>query len=381
MKTIFISNYFNHHQKAVSDALFSLTGGQYNFISTGQMREDRKKLGYGMDTIPGYVKETEGKSLRTVAFGTELLIWGSCPVSVVKERIRNDKLTFTYSERIFKTHRLAATLGRTVKYSTRLYLNAPHSYLLCAGAYAAGDYNKLGLFKNKTYKWGYFPETKYYEDPEKLIADKKENTILWVGRMLEWKHPEQAVELAKRLKKDGFSFQLKMIGIGDKEENIRQLVTENELSDCVVLAGAMSPRQVRANMEKAQIFMFTSDRQEGWGAVLNEAMNSCCSVVASHEIGSVPYLIEDGKNGFVYKSGDIDMLYSKVKSLMEHPEKQGELGMEAYRTITGLWNAEIAAERLLKIAQCITDGETYPDIYDFGPCSKAKAMSDKWQSD
>lgn len=381
MKTVFISNYFNHHQKAMSDALFSLTDGQYNFISTGQMREDRKKLGYAMDAVPEYVKESEGECLRDEALGAELLIWGSCPLNAVKERLKNKKLTFTYSERIFKTRELAASLGRAVKYSTRLCLNASNSYLLCAGAYAAGDYNKLGLFKNKTYKWGYFPETRYYEEPEKLISDKNKNTILWVGRMLEWKHPEQAIELAKRLKSDGFSFQLKMIGTGEKEEEMRQLITENELSDCVLLTGAMSPQQVRANMEKTQIFVFTSDRQEGWGAVLNEAMNSCCSVVASHEIGSVPYLIEDGKNGFVYKSGDIDMLYSKVKSILEQPEKQRKLGMEAYSTITELWNAQIAAERLLNIAQRITNGEKYPDIYDSGPCSKAKVMSDKWQRD
>jgi glycosyltransferase involved in cell wall biosynthesis len=61
----------------------------------------------------------------------------------------------------------------------------------------------------------------------------------------------------------------------------------------------MAPEAVRDHMEAADIFLFTSDFNEGWGAVLNESMNSACAVVASHAIGSVPFLLKDGENGFI----------------------------------------------------------------------------------
>ena len=48
-------------------------------------------------------------------------------------------------------------------------------------------------------------------------------------------------------------------------------------------------------MEKSHIHLFTSNHLEGWGAVVNEAMNSGCAVVANREAGAVPYLIEHGK--------------------------------------------------------------------------------------
>lgn len=51
----------------------------------------------------------------------------------------------------------------------------------------------------------------------------------------------------------------------------------------------MKASEVRSYMEKADIYLFTSDFNEGWGAVLNESMNSGCAVVASHAIGSVPF--------------------------------------------------------------------------------------------
>ena len=44
-----------------------------------------------------------------------------------------------------------------------------------------------------------------------------------------------------------------------------------------------------------------SGRKEGWGAVVNEAMSSGCAVVADAEAGSVPYLIENSKDGFIYR--------------------------------------------------------------------------------
>lgn len=56
-------------------------------------------------------------------------------------------------------------------------------------------------------------------------------------------------------------------------------------------------RKVREHMEDADIFLFTSDYNGGRGAVLNESMNSGCMVAASHAIGSVPFLLEDGKRG------------------------------------------------------------------------------------
>jgi hypothetical protein len=36
----------------------------------------------------------------------------------------------------------------------------------------------------------------------------------------------------------------------------------------------MPPEEVRVHMEQSNIYLFTSDFGEGWGAVLNEAMNS-----------------------------------------------------------------------------------------------------------
>ena len=107
-------------------------------------------------------------------------------------------------------------------------------------------------------------------------------------------------------------------------------------------------------------------------------MNSGCAVVASHAIGSVPFLMKDGENGLVYRSGDVAMLTDKVRDLLDHPEKRRTLGSAAYETMVATWTAEVAAERLMNLAEHILAGEKNPDLYENGPCSKASILKDDW---
>ena len=86
-------------------------------------------------------------------------------------------------------------------------------YLLAASGFASADFNKHGVFIDKSYKWGYFPETKHY-DIKQLIGNKVDRTILWCGRLIDLKHPELAIEVAKRLKAEGYQFHLEFIGTG-----------------------------------------------------------------------------------------------------------------------------------------------------------------------
>ena len=143
---------------------------------------------------------------------------------------------------------------------------------------------------------------------------------------------------------------------------------------------AMPPEEIRTYMEKAGIYLFTSDFKEGWGAVLNESMNSGCAVVASHAIGAVPYLLKNGKNGYIYKNGDSDALFNKVKYLLDNPDRQKELGLQAYHTIVELWNPETAAERFILFSQNILK-KGRCDLFNDGPCSKAPIIKNKWFSE
>lgn len=357
MTVLFLSNYFNHHQKPFCDAMFRLLGENYHFVETEPMSAERKSLGWGGITYPSYVirpEEAFTPETQAMIDSADVVIIGSAPNSLVKNRIRNGKLVFRYSERPFKQGmEWKKYLPRLILWNLRTPFWKP-VYMLCASAYTAPDYAKMGMYLGKCYKWGYFPETKQYEDVDKLIAAKRPNSILWVARFIDWKHPEIPLEIAHRLKQEGYNFTLNMIGNGELLESTRDQIASLGLSDCVKLLGAMSPEDVRAHMEQSEVFLFTSDRNEGWGAVLNESMNSACAVVANRAIGSVPFLVVDGVNGDIYEDGNIDDLYQKVKTLLDHPARRIEKSKNAYTTITQTWNAETAAERFLMAVDSIS---------------------------
>lgn len=368
---VFLSNNFTYHQAALSDALWGITEGNYTFVETSEKARERQARGVYFSAKPYVLNYWENEeNVRKLVKEADVVIAGSAYEPLVQVRIRTGKILFRYSERPLKK---GLEIWRYPDRFLRWHRKNPFRrpiYMLCASAYTAQDYRKFGLFRNKTYKWGYFPETKKYTDLENLIVSKNTTEILWCGRFLEWKHPDDALAVAEKLKREGYRFNLKFIGTGIMEEQLKRMTKEYYLEDCVSFLGRMSPDQVREHMEKAGIYLFTSDQQEGWGAVLNESMNSGCAVIASHAIGAVPYLLEDGRNGIVYESGDVEMLCEKVKFLLERPDEQKRLGLAAYRTIAEVWNAELAANRFVKLAEQLLSGDQKTDQFASGPCSR-----------
>ena len=371
MKIVFLGAYFNHHQKPLSDALNELC--DYSYIATTEIPEARKALGYDSSLKQEYVCDykTEREKAEKLLEEADVILTGSAPEELVRKCIKSGKKIFRYSERpLKKGNEPLKFIPRLIKWNLMNPKNKP-IYMLCASAYAASDYSKFGLFKNKAFKWGYFPEVKEY-DEDLLMENKNKNSLLWAGRLLDWKHAEDAVDAAARLKEKGIPFELTVIGNGPEEDNIRKLVDEKNVDDCIRILGAMKPEQVREYMEKSEIFIFTSDRNEGWGAVVNESMSSGCCVVASSAAGSVPYLIEDGKNGFVYSCGDVDGLCEKLVSALENPKKREEIGRMAYRTMIKTWNAKVAAKRFLCMAEKALEGKKLNGTFEKGPCSDEK---------
>jgi len=374
MNLIFLSNYYNHHQEPLCRALAAQPGVRFRFLAYGEISPERRKMWGEMREPPDFVRVPRTQEERACAareiLQADAILVGSAPQSLLDDRLRAGRLILRYQERPLKNGTEPMKfLPRMLKWRR---WNPPGKpvYLLCASAYAAGDYAKMGLFRGKAYKWGYFPQTLSY-DRESLLSQKEPGSILWAGRFLDWKHPDDAIRLAARLRDAGHAFTLRMAGSGPLEPKLHQLIAQNGLDAQVRLLGSLSPEQVRREMERSAIFLFTSDRHEGWGAVLNEAMNSGCAVVASDAAGSTPYLVNDGVNGCVYPSGNGDELYGNAARLLAHPSERERMGKNAYETITDTWNAQAAAGRLCELIWAILAGDLSPEPYLEGPCSHA----------
>lgn len=372
MQITFVSNYINHHQIPLAEELYKLSEGKYAFIQTEPMEEERVKMGWDVNAsnLP-YVKlfYREPELCKKLISDSDCVIFGGCEdESVIMPRLEAGRFTIRYSERIYREGRwkFVSPRGLVKKYHDHIRFRKSDVYLLCAGAYVKGDFSLIHAYPGKMFKFGYFTEFYSYDDVHENRRKNGVLNILWTARFIKLKHPEIMVELAERLKEKGVSFHITMIGDGECLEPVKEAASN--LKDEIEFAGQKTPAQVREAMNRADVFVMSSDKREGWGAVVNEAMNSGCVTIASKEIGAAPYLIEDGINGFMVKGCNVDKLTDIVCSLAENRDECLSIGTRAYNTIKELWNPQIAAKRLFEF---INDGSRECDRYEKGPMSRA----------
>ena len=363
MKLTFVSNYINHHQIPMSEYLYAALLDDYRFVQTEPMEEERRAMGWGGGTdglkwlVCSYEQQEEVKRLLDES---DVVIFGGCEQEeLIQKRLESHKPVLRYSERIYREGqwKFVTPRGLVRKYRDHIRFRRAPVYLLCAGAYVASDYHLIHAYPGKMFRFGYFTRLTRYEK-DNCHGKREKNAapvILWAGRFMELKHPADAVRAAADLKSEGFPFSLVMVGGGEEEHLLKQLVHERGLDDVVRFTGFQKPEEVREYMEQADIFLFTSDHREGWGAVLNEAMNSGCAVIANEAAGAAPYLIKDGENGFLYPNGDYDCLKARVRRLLSDQTLRRALGSRAYETIRDVWNPQRAAEELLSLCLQITE--------------------------
>ena len=375
MKITFISNFISHHQQPFCNELISNKNIDFSFVSLTGLDEEKKNIGWRIEKNDFEIKAYESSDMLSKAIccvkSSDVIIISQSYVSQwIDICLENtNAIIFEYGERFFKGGKYKVLSPKGIKYRFKNYYlkRNDRRYMLCSNAYAASDLALCGLFYKRCYKWGYFPKT-YNYDIDLLLNNKSRIKILWVGRLLKWKHPEIAIMLAKELKNNHINFEMEIIGVGPLKESLVDLVNKYKLNTHVKFLGSLSPENVRTKMLSARIFLATSDSNEGWGAVINEAMNSACAVVASKAMGSVPFLIDSGFNGIIYEYKKDYIPYKEVSSLLLDSQKQSRIAQNAYFTIQNEWNEKIAAQRFIELSNNLLSNKNIE--FNSGPCSR-----------
>ena len=376
MKLAFFTNFLNHHQYALCKALESHVD-EFKFIASKPVPQRRLDFGYkdynNHDFVIKAYEQKNSSQVQEILLEYDVIIFGDKIESYLEKRMQQNKLSFLFTERFLKKgwwQKYKPSTRKRVKNKTSRY-NGKEFYLLCAGAYVASDAKFFG-FENEMYRWAYFTKVEQF-DVEQLLAEKQTREvvkILWAGRFKNWKRPEDAIKLARELKSQGLKFQLEMLGSGKLEKKVQSLAKKYKLDDCIEFLGSIPADQVRDKMKQADIFLQTSDQHEGWGAVINEAMNSACCVVCSKGAGSGPTLIQHSQNGYLYDFKNFEEFVSVAKQAVENKNKRIEISRNAYKTMLEQWSPEIAAERFVSLAKSLLAGDKII-LENSGPCSNA----------
>lgn len=172
-------------------------------------------------------------------------------------------------------------------------------------------------FEKCGYKTDYIPNfinIKNYKFTERTSIKP---TLLWVRSFDRTYNPLMAIEIIKLLKIKYPDAKLCMVG-PDKDGSMNDVLKLTEkygLTDSVVFTGKKSKREWAELSEQYDIFINTTDYDNHPVSVI-EAMALGLPVVST-DVGGIPFLIEDERDGLLTKPGDAVKFTEKIEILIK----------------------------------------------------------------
>jgi glycosyltransferase involved in cell wall biosynthesis len=167
--------------------------------------------------------------------------------------------------------------------------------------------------------------------------------VLYVGRLEPYKGVAVLLEGFEKALKQNRNLMLAVIGDGSMMQDVKNFRDRLGLSR-VHIAGRQSVESVTQWMRSSEMLVLPS-LHEQWGMVVNEAMTCGLPVIVSDACGCADDLVENGRTGFVFPSGDLEEFAARVLQLAADSSKREQMGLEGQRLIEP-WVIERQAETI-----------------------------------
>lgn len=245
--------------------------------------------------------------------------------------------------------RLPAEFGWKRRYKK---LAAVANHFIAATEFMKSQLLDIGFPKEKISVVRFGLDLDEFEYQEKALAPKK---IMMVGRMVEKKGFEYAIQAVSNLCKMGKEPELNIYGYGPLMDSLKQRTTYLQVNDCIHFHG-YQPIEVIMDAHDQHTIMIvpsttaTDGDMEGLPNTILEAMAKGTLVVASRH-AAIPEAIKDKETGFLFDEKDVNGLTKIVQKIIDE-----EFDLNNIRR-----KARLAVEKDYGISRMVQEVE---DIYD-----------------
>lgn len=177
--------------------------------------------------------------------------------------------------------------------------------------------------------------------------------LIIVGQLQPGKRQEEAIRATSKLIKKRLDIHLTILGYEYKEYGayLRNLIKELGLDRHVkVIPFTDNPFSYIASSD----ILLMCSKAEAFGRVTIEAMKLGKPVIGANCAGTAE-LINDGVNGLLYRSGDVDDLARKIESLYHDRSRLVAMGKEAKVWSDQTFNPTIYISSLVKVFEEVTN--------------------------
>jgi len=172
-----------------------------------------------------------------------------------------------------------------------------------------------------------------------------ENVLLGsLGRLIQAKGYQDVIKVLPILPKNVHYL---LVGEGDYQETLKEMVKEYGLHDRVHFAGALNYDETPNYYSAMDVFMFPTRRREGFPMTLVEAQMCSLPVIAADK-GGVSEAIDRNITGLIYPSGNLNELKRSIQKMLEN-QAMNEMADKAAQWGRENFTTDIMVEKTLKV--------------------------------
>lgn len=188
-------------------------------------------------------------------------------------------------------------------------------------------------------------------DTETFVPRPTENsskkTILFIGRFAPVKNLTLLVKSFKEIHEKYPNTELVLVGDGPLKDNVERTIKELKLSKSVRLPGYVSNEKLPQFYQESDIFALSSQHDNHPITIL-EAM-SCGTPVVAPELGWIPQIITDRKEGLLYEPEHKEALSNAIEVLLTDQKLHEDLCKNGRRKAVTNFDWEQRAKKLQEL--------------------------------
>lgn len=216
---------------------------------------------------------------------------------------------------------------RAVKYAVYKFLLRNFDWFLAVGSRSREYFMHYGIPPGRIYQAPHCVDNEWFSQRSAMTSEQRNHfrtdalnltpntlALLFVGKFIPKKRPADLVYAIALLNKKGIRAEAFFVGMGKLRDLIQKTADVTKVK--IHFIGFKNQSELPKIYAACDLLVLPSNGLETWGLVVNEAFACGLPAIVSKDSGCGPDLIDEGRTGFTYKTGDCAALAERIEEMI-----------------------------------------------------------------
>jgi glycosyltransferase involved in cell wall biosynthesis len=189
-----------------------------------------------------------------------------------------------------------------------------------------------------------------------IERNEQAGRVLCVGWINPRKNTLMSVRAFAKAFHAGLARKLVIAGMARDQKYLASVqgeIAREGLAGCVEFAGQIDRQQLKTQLSLASVLLLPS-LQENAPMAVAEAMAVGVPVITSNRCG-MPYMVEDGKSGFLVEPMDEPQIVDRLNKLLGNPDLRRNMGARGREIAKARFHPSEVAQKTMRVYQSVIE--------------------------